>query len=515
MKGPIYIAFFAFIFISCNKSRQTQNSDKPLAEVITSDSIFFLNPERDSSAYFLVHTDIFDDNFEYTTIDDGSFIVSNFPYVEVEQIVQSGPIFGIRPTFWMKKGEKYEVLKDEYKMSKKPKFGPSQKIIALKSTNSAYNDDLSFINELNDSIYSNWDYFLLNGYIIAPKEGVKLDKHNMHHKSNELFEKKTSFLNKAKQKLSPEFYNLYNHLILSEYVSELISIHQYHVNDNDSIKNEVRNIILSHQQSIQNDDLLFSARYRQIINNFNAFLTTEVENKNNEDTKNNFPGDKYNLLETQKNKEINYFQRYENAKKHFTGKTLDFLLFLMIKRDYEQDGDSNQALVDSFMNDCQDENLKQYVQIMNNGNTILKSYSDLLANTDQNVFPLLDVIEKHKGKILYIDFWASWCAPCRALMPKSRELKEKYKDDVDFLYISIDENHAAWMNASKAESLDYSSNFLISKKSNFIKTMKINTIPRYMIFGRDGKIIDNNAMRPDNKDFDKKISKLINSQKKL
>ena len=511
MKKLIYaIASLAFIFVSCNK--KTQNSVEMQTDLITSDSIFILNPEKDSSSYFFKYTDIFNDNSEFETIYNERLIVSDFPYVEVTQIVQSGPIFGINPTFWLKKGEKYEIQKDEYQMGGKPQFGPRQKIVALKSTNSDYNEDLLFINKLNDSIYSDWDYVLLQGFILAPKHGVKLDGQNMHHKSKELLDRKTSFLEDAKQKLSPEFYNLYNHLILCEYVSELLSVYQYYVKDNDSIKNEIKNIILSHQQSIQNDDLIFSSTYRNIIDKFNTFLTIEMQN--NENVKNNYAGDKLDLFSINKD-EVNLAQRYENAKKIYTGKTLDILLFSIIKRDYEQSkGSSDQILVDSFMVNCRDENLKQYVEMMNSANSILKSNQDLLANTDQYIFLLPDIINKHRGKILYVDFWASWCAPCRALMPKSRELKEKYKNDVDFLYISIDTNPAAWLNASAAESLDKSSSFLISKESAFIKIKKIKSIPRYMIFDREGNIIDDNAMKPDDKDFDKKMRKLINSQKK-
>lgn len=57
-----------------------------------------------------------------------------------------------------------------------------------------------------------------------------------------------------------------------------------------------------------------------------------------------------------------------------------------------------------------------------------------------------------KGKYVLIDFWASWCAPCRQSFPHMREVYKKYKSDQFEIYsISIDEDKDAWLKAVKEE----------------------------------------------------------------
>src|ERR1039458_1509786 len=56
-----------------------------------------------------------------------------------------------------------------------------------------------------------------------------------------------------------------------------------------------------------------------------------------------------------------------------------------------------------------------------------------------------------KGKFVVIDFWASWCIPCREEMPATQKLASDLGDrsELVFLYISFDEDEQAWKNAVK------------------------------------------------------------------
>ena len=58
-----------------------------------------------------------------------------------------------------------------------------------------------------------------------------------------------------------------------------------------------------------------------------------------------------------------------------------------------------------------------------------------------------------KGKLVFVDNWATWCRPCIGQRPHVDELAKKYKNDdrIVFLYISIDEDHQKWMSFLEGE----------------------------------------------------------------
>jgi thiol-disulfide isomerase/thioredoxin len=118
---------------------------------------------------------------------------------------------------------------------------------------------------------------------------------------------------------------------------------------------------------------------------------------------------------------------------------------------------------------------------------------------DENMKPVS--LSKLKGKVVYIDFWASWCGPCRMMMPYSKamhaQLTDKQKKQIAFLYISIDGDTASWRKAIKdlgIEGIQYISPG--NWKSKACTYFQINSIPRYMIMNKQGVIVDMNAKRP-------------------
>lgn len=124
-----------------------------------------------------------------------------------------------------------------------------------------------------------------------------------------------------------------------------------------------------------------------------------------------------------------------------------------------------------------------------------------------------DLLKRQTKKVVYLDFWASWCAPCVKSIPASLELKENYRNDAAaFVYLSIDENEEQWKRAvAKHKINDVNNSFLILNRytSLWLDELKVSAIPRYMIFNKQGFLVHKNAPGPGGEDAKKLLSKYL------
>ncbi len=101
-----------------------------------------------------------------------------------------------------------------------------------------------------------------------------------------------------------------------------------------------------------------------------------------------------------------------------------------------------------------------------------------------------------KGRVLYIDVWATWCAPCKAELPKLHALAENFKGtNVVFISMSVDKDKAAWEKMVKEEKLG-GVQLYAGPESQFIADYKVNGIPRFILIDKEGKIVEANMTRP-------------------
>lgn len=117
-----------------------------------------------------------------------------------------------------------------------------------------------------------------------------------------------------------------------------------------------------------------------------------------------------------------------------------------------------------------------------------------------------------KGKIVLLDFWASWCAPCRRENPNVVALYNKHKDNGFTVYsVSLDKSADPWKNAIKADGLIWPNHVsdLAGWQSSAAALYGVTSIPRTFLIGKDGKIVATNLR---GEELDRKVEELLISE---
>lgn len=117
-----------------------------------------------------------------------------------------------------------------------------------------------------------------------------------------------------------------------------------------------------------------------------------------------------------------------------------------------------------------------------------------------------------KGKVVYLDIWATWCRPCLEEMKKGKKLKEAFKGnkEVVFLYISIDKDVEKWKNYVKTNNVE--GVHLISREGaeeNILQRYDAPYIPRFVLIDKEGNIVQYEAKAPSDASVENDIRALL------
>lgn len=97
------------------------------------------------------------------------------------------------------------------------------------------------------------------------------------------------------------------------------------------------------------------------------------------------------------------------------------------------------------------------------------------------------LIQAHKWTL--IDFWASWCGPCRAAIPKIKSILEQHAGKLQIISVSVDEKENQWREAERKEAMPWTQLWLAAGQyDKATDAYSVNAIPRLVLIDSEGKI---------------------------
>ena len=149
--------------------------------------------------------------------------------------------------------------------------------------------------------------------------------------------------------------------------------------------------------------------------------------------------------------------------------------------------------------------------------SIYEAMQKLTAGNPAPEFTMTDIegrevsLGDFRGKVIMLDFWASWCPPCLREMPHMKAMKERFvgEEDLVFVYISIDTDEEAWRNAVDRLALKGVHFNTPGRERGVPPLYNVKWIPTFYVIGRDGNIFDNRPPMPSSGDLDEVLRQAL------
>ena len=103
-------------------------------------------------------------------------------------------------------------------------------------------------------------------------------------------------------------------------------------------------------------------------------------------------------------------------------------------------------------------------------------------------------LSNYRGKYVLVDFWASWCAPCRAETPRFIQVYRKFHSKgLEIIGVSLDKDRQAWLNALSDDGLPWTNVSDLNGWQNQVSfRYRIHSIPSNFLLNKDGRIVGKN-----------------------
>lgn len=124
------------------------------------------------------------------------------------------------------------------------------------------------------------------------------------------------------------------------------------------------------------------------------------------------------------------------------------------------------------------------------------SFTNLVQAETKNENPVIPELEQlmqqHQGKVIYLDFWASWCVPCRKSFPWMSAMQEQYKSQgFVVLSVNLDANRALADKFLKEIPAPFA--VIYDERGVLAKKFKLKGMPSSYLFNRQGELISSHS----------------------
>ncbi len=368
------------------------------------------------------------------------------------------------------------------------------------------------LNNAEKSIYEFWNifynrcpYFKINQILFESDVNTDINKKNLYYTRKHVYHQALELLDSLKNAdafTQKRDYYFIKEILKYEWLADCLltsqQVKSFYKRDSDFIKNT------SELDKFKNDELINFSTYQFFLQNYLERILLKDDR-----VRINAHGFTYKYYDAisyidsmPPSLSKNYLLKYclEKTNENFDSRTT-----------LEAISNVRKSLPEPFVSDFLGK-IKQQVQLR----TTIESNNAGFVTADLKINTLKDIMEANKGKVLYIDIWASWCIPCRVALPYSVALQKKFQNrQIAFIYFSIDEDFDKWKIASIQENLNlYPLSYKVTnpKKSSFLRELGISEIPRYLIFNKQGRLIHSNAPGPDSNEIEVLLEKYLSAK---